>query len=256
MGFTLLPAIDIVGGRVRVTGGMTTVNPPLDPLDAALELQAAGAEWLHLVDLDAAHGRGSNHDLLASIVGALDIDVEVAGGIADGPTLTNALATGCRRVALSTAALADASWCAAAIAEHGDRLAVSLDVRMVDGPVATAPHRLAARGEGTDVGELWKTMQWLETAGCSRFIVTDSGRDGMLRGFDLAFYAAVARATGVPVIASGGASALDDLCALAAESLVTPSLEGAIVGAALHTGRFTLEAALEAIRDRGRARLQ
>jgi phosphoribosylanthranilate isomerase len=253
MGFTLLPAIDIVGGRVRVAGGMTG-DPPLDPLDAALAVQAAGAEWLHLVDLDAAYGRGSNHDLVASIVGALDIDVEVAGGIADGPTLTNVLATGCRRAALSTGALADMPWCSAAIAEHGDRLAVSLDVRMVDGPVETAPHRLAARGNGTDVGVLWETLDGLEAAGCSRLIVTDAGRDGMLSGFDIAFYAAVARATTVPVIASGGASTLDDLSALVAASAVTPNLDGAIVGAALHAGRFTFEAALEVVRDRGRAR--
>ncbi|MBI4936148.1 MAG: bifunctional 1-(5-phosphoribosyl)-5-((5-phosphoribosylamino)methylideneamino)imidazole-4-carboxamide isomerase/phosphoribosylanthranilate isomerase PriA [Actinobacteria bacterium] len=251
MGFTLLPAIDIVGGQVRAVGDNGGA-PPHDPLDAALALQAAGAEWLHLVDLDAACGRGSNHDLIASIVGALDIDVEVAGGLVDGHTLDAALATGCRRVALSTAALADRSWCSAAIAEHGDRLAVSLDVRLVDGPVASAPHRLAARGDGTDVGALWETMAWLEAEGCGRFIVTDAGRDGTLSGFDIEFYSAVARATTVPVIASGGASTLDDLAALAAESLATRNLEGVIVGAALHTGRFTLQAALEAVRARER----
>ncbi len=244
MGFTLLPAVDIVGGRVRVAPGQRAAT---DPLAVALGLQAAGAEWIHLVDIDAAFGRATNRDVLASIVNTLDIDVEIAGGVTDAGSLDAALASGCRRVCLGTGAIADLVWCSQVLAEHGDRLAMSLDVRLSEGSVGSAPHRLAARGGGADVGHLWSTMAELEAAGCRRFIVTDAGRDGMLTGLDADFYTAVARATTVPVIASGGASSLDDLRALVKAVRTAPNLEGAIVGAALHAGRFTLAEALDIV---------
>ncbi len=234
MGLVLLPAVDVAGGAVR------GADPGVRPLAAAQALQAAGAEWIHLVDLDAAYGRGHNRALIAAIVGALDIHVEVAGGVVDEPSLDAALATGCSRVAIGTAALADAAWCMRAIAAHGERVAVSLDVRPAEGPVQSAPHRLVARGVGLDVGTLWPTLAALDASGCRRVIVTDAGRDGALSGFDIAFYTAVARATSARVIASGGASSLDDLAAVKAVSMVVPNLEGVVVGAALHSGRFTL----------------
>lgn len=233
MGIVLLPAIDIVDGAVRGAG------PGVEPLDAALALQAAGAEWVHLVDLDAAYGRGHNRSLIAAIVGALDIHVEVAGGVVDDQSLDAALASGCSRVAIGTAALADPAWCMRVIGAHGERVAASLDVQPAAGPVQSAPHRLVARGVGLDVGLLWPVLAALDAAGCPRVIVTDAGRDGALSGFDVAFYTAVARATSARVIASGGASSLDDLAAVKAASAVVPNLEGVVVGAALHTGRFT-----------------
>jgi phosphoribosylanthranilate isomerase len=132
-----------------------------DPLDAALQWQRDGAEWVHLVDLDAAFGRGSNRELLARVVGELDVDVELSGGIRDDESLAAALATGCRRVNLGTAALESPSWCARAIAEHGDRIAVGLDVRGT---------RLAARGWTREGGELYETLARLDAEGCARYV--------------------------------------------------------------------------------------
>lgn len=237
MSFVLLPAIDVIGDGVR------GANDDRDPLAVALTLQSAGAEWIHLVDLDAAYGRGHHRELVASMVAALSIHVEIAGGVVDDESLTAALATGCSRVVIGTAALADAEWCAWAVATYGVRIAVSLDVQPVEGRVESTAHRLVARGSGLDVGLLWPALHALEAAGCQRVIVTDVGRDGSLSGFDPAFYIAVARATSAQVIASGGASSLQDLAAMKSASLVAPNLEGAVVGAALHTGRFTFDEA-------------
>lgn len=238
----LLPALDVTGGRVaRLRGERADSDRPLgDPVQLALSWQAAGAEWLHLVDLDAAFGRGSNAELLTAVVGALDIDVELSGGIRDQDSLTAALATGCRRAVLGTAALSDLAWCGRAIAEYGDRVAVGLDVR--DGVT------LAARGVDRAVGELPAVLTTLEAAGCHRYVVTDVDRDGTLAGPNLDLLRAVCAGTRAPVIASGGVSGLDDLRALSA--LVSAGVEGAIVGSALHTGAFTLEAALAVVKSR------
>ena len=203
-------------------------------LFVALEFQAAGAEWLHLVDLDAAFGRGENSALLAEVVGKLDIKVELSGGIRDDESLKRALATGCRRVNLGTAALEDPEWTARVIAEYGDRIAVGLDVR---------GHTLAARGWTKEGGDLFETLERLDRDGCARYVVTDVAKDGTLAGPNIELLKSVCAATTKPVIASGGISSLDDIAALAA--LVGSGVEGVIVGKALYAGKFTLIEALK-----------
>ena len=211
-------------------------------LEAALTWQRDGAEWIHLVDLDAAFGRGSNRELLAEVVAALDVHVEMSGGIRDDDSLRAALATGCARVNIGTAALENPEWCARAIAEYGDRVAVGLDVQIVDGE-----HRLRGRGWETDGGDLWHVLERLDGEGCSRFVVTDVTKDGTLTGPNLELLEGVAECTEAPVIASGGVSSLDDLRAIA--TLTGSGVEGAIVGKALYAGRFTLPEALEAMKS-------
>jgi 1-(5-phosphoribosyl)-5-[(5-phosphoribosylamino)methylideneamino] imidazole-4-carboxamide isomerase/N-(5'phosphoribosyl)anthranilate isomerase len=238
----LLPAVDVSDGQaVRlVRGEAGTETSYGEPLDAALAWQSAGAEWIHLVDLDAAFGRGSNRELLADVVGRLDVQVELSGGIRDDDSLAAALATGARRVNLGTAALEDPSWCAKAIADYGDRIAVGLDVR---------EGRLAARGWTRDGGELFEVLDRLERDGCARYVVTDVTKDGTLTGPNLELLRRVCAATPRPVVASGGVSSLDDLRALS--GLVDVGVEGAIVGKALYAGNFTLEEALRVVREVG-----
>jgi len=231
----LLPAVDVKDGRaVRlVQGELDQESIYGAPLEVALEFQAAGAEWLHLVDLDAAFGRGSNATLLAEVVSALDIKVELSGGIRDDESLKRALATGCTRVNLGTAALEDPEWTAKVIAQHGDRIAVGLDVRGTT---------LAARGWTKEGGELFETLERLDRNGCSRYIVTDVAKDGTLTGPNLELLKSVCAATSAPVVASGGVSSLADIAAIAA--LVELGVEGSIVGKALYAGAFTLQQAL------------
>jgi 1-(5-phosphoribosyl)-5-[(5-phosphoribosylamino)methylideneamino] imidazole-4-carboxamide isomerase/N-(5'phosphoribosyl)anthranilate isomerase len=238
----LLPAVDVVEGRaVRLVQGVAGSETEYgSALDAALGWQRDGAEWIHLVDLDAAFGRGSNRDLLADVVGRLDVAVELSGGIRDDESLRAALATGCRRVNLGTAALENPQWCAAAIAEHGDKVAVGLDVKLENGD-----YRLRGRGWETDGGDLWPVLDRLVGEGCSRFVVTDVTKDGTLNGPNLELLTAVTERTDAPVIASGGVSSLDDLRAIA--TLTDRGVEGAIVGKALYAGRFTLPEALSAV---------
>ncbi|MFC4532864.1 bifunctional 1-(5-phosphoribosyl)-5-((5-phosphoribosylamino)methylideneamino)imidazole-4-carboxamide isomerase/phosphoribosylanthranilate isomerase PriA [Sphaerisporangium dianthi] len=239
MSLVLLPAVDVADGKaVRlVQGEAGTETSYGDPLAAALAWQSAGAEWIHLVDLDAAFGRGSNRELLASVVGTLDVEVELSGGIRDDASLAAALATGCRRVNIGTAALEDPAWCSKIIAEYGDRVAVGLDVRGTT---------LAARGWTQEGGDLWEVLDRLEADGCPRYVVTDVTKDGTLRGPNLDLLRKVCARTDKPVIASGGVSSLDDLRALA--TLVPEGVEGAIVGKALYAQAFTLEEALSAVR--------
>ena len=231
----LLPAVDVADGQaVRLVQGEAGSETSYgDPLEAAMAWQRDGAEWVHLVDLDAAFGRGSNRELLARVVGELDVDVELSGGIRDDESLAAALATGCRRVNLGTAALESPEWCAGAIAEYGDRIAVGLDVRGT---------RLAARGWTQEGGELYETLARLDAEGCARYVVTDITKDGTLRGPNLDLLREVCAATPRPVIASGGVSSLDDIRALA--RLTAVGVEGAIVGKALYAGAFTLPEAL------------
>jgi 1-(5-phosphoribosyl)-5-[(5-phosphoribosylamino)methylideneamino] imidazole-4-carboxamide isomerase/N-(5'phosphoribosyl)anthranilate isomerase len=235
----LLPAVDVAGGQaVQLVQGVAGSEKRFgDPIEAALRWQEAGAEWIHLVDLDAAFGRGSNRELLASVVGKLDVQVEMSGGIRDDASLEAALATGCRRVNLGTAALEDPDWVRSAIARHGDRIAVGLDVRGTT---------LSARGWTQDGGELFDVLARLDADGCARYVVTDVRRDGTLTGPNLELLQQVCAATDKPVVASGGVSSLADLRAIA--SLVPDGVEGAIVGKALYAGAFTLEEALEAVR--------
>jgi 1-(5-phosphoribosyl)-5-[(5-phosphoribosylamino)methylideneamino] imidazole-4-carboxamide isomerase/N-(5'phosphoribosyl)anthranilate isomerase len=231
----LLPAVDVKDGRaVRlVQGALDQESVYGAPLEVALEFQAAGAEWLHLVDLDAAFGRGSNATLLAEVVSALDIKVELSGGIRDDESLKRALATGCTRVNLGTAALEDPEWTAKVIKQYGDRIAVGLDVRGTT---------LAARGWTKEGGELFETIERLDRDGCSRYIVTDVAKDGTLTGPNLELLKSVCAATKAPVVASGGVSSLADIAAIA--QLVEIGVEGSIVGKALYAGAFTLPEAL------------
>lgn len=231
----LLPAIDVKDGRaVRLVQGELAAETAYgNPLEVALEFQSAGAEWLHLVDLDAAFGRGENTAQLAEVVGKLDIKVELSGGIRDDESLARALATGCTRVNLGTAALENPDWTAKVIAQHGDRIAVGLDVR---------GHVLAARGWTKEGGDLFETIERLERDGCARYVVTDVTKDGTLQGPNLALLQEVCAATKKPVVASGGISSLDDIRALV--ELNNSGVEGAIVGKALYAGAFTLQEAL------------
>jgi phosphoribosylanthranilate isomerase len=232
----LLPAVDVADGRaVRLVQGEAGSETSYgDPLEAALAWQTAGAEWIHLVDLDAAFGRGSNRPLLAEVVDRLDVRVEMSGGIRDDESLEAALGTGCARVNLGTAALEDPDWTRRAIARHGDRIAVGLDVRGTT---------LAARGWTREGGDLWEVLDRLEADGCPRYVVTDVTKDGTLRGPNVDLLAQVCRRTDRPVVASGGVSSLADLAAL--RDLVPLGVEGAIVGKALYAGAFTLEEALD-----------
>ena len=236
----LLPAVDVKDGRaVRlVQGELEQESIYGSPLEVALDFQNSGAEWLHLVDLDAAFGRGENSALLAEVVGRLDIDVELSGGIRDDASLARALATGCRRVNLGTAALENPEWTSRVIAEHGDRIAVGLDVR---------GHVLAARGWTKEGGDLFETLARLESDGCARYVVTDVTKDGTLQGPNLELLKEVCAATKKPVVASGGISSLADIQALCTLSQI--GVEGAIVGKALYAGAFTLEQALEVTRS-------
>ncbi len=231
----LLPAVDVADGQaVRlVQGEADSATSFGDPLQAALDWQEGGAEWIHLVDLDAAFGRGSNRDILAEVTGRLDINVELSGGIRDDESLRAALATGCRRVNLGTAALEDPEWTARVISEFGDRIAVGLDVRGTT---------LAARGWTREGGDLWETLERLERDGCARYVVTDVTKDGTLRGPNVELLQQMCDHTDKPVIASGGISSLADLEAL--RELVPQGVEGAIVGKALYAGAFTLPQAI------------
>jgi 1-(5-phosphoribosyl)-5-[(5-phosphoribosylamino)methylideneamino] imidazole-4-carboxamide isomerase/N-(5'phosphoribosyl)anthranilate isomerase len=235
MTLTLLPAVDVAAGRaVRLVQGAAGSETGYgDPLAAALAWQRAGASWIHLVDLDAAFGRGGNADLLARIVRRLDAAVELSGGIRDEQSLARALRTGCARVTIGTAALENPDWVRSVIARHGQRIAVGLDVRGT---------RLAARGWTADGGDLHATLDRLNAEGCARYVVTDVLADGTLRGPNLSLLREVCARTTAPVVASGGVSSLADLRAIA--SLAPLGVEGAIVGTALYTGAFTLEQAL------------
>jgi phosphoribosylanthranilate isomerase len=234
---TLLPAVDVTAGQaVRLVQGEAGSETGYgDPLDAALRWQNDGAEWVHLVDLDAAFGRGDNRELLAQVVGKLDCKVELSGGIRDDASLDAALATGAARVNVGTAALEDPDWVRRAIARVGDRIAVGLDVRGIT---------LSARGWTRDGGELFEVLARLDADGCARYVVTDVRRDGTLTGPNVELLESVTKATDRPVIASGGVSTLADLEAIAA----IPGVEGAIVGKALYAGAFTLPEALAATR--------
>jgi 1-(5-phosphoribosyl)-5-[(5-phosphoribosylamino)methylideneamino] imidazole-4-carboxamide isomerase/N-(5'phosphoribosyl)anthranilate isomerase len=235
----LLPAVDVAdGAAVRLVQGAAGSETSYgDPREAALAWQRDGAEWIHLVDLDAAFGRGNNRELLAEVVRSLDVAVEISGGIRDDEALDAALGTGAVRVNLGTAALESPDWVRSAIARYGDRIAVGLDVRGTT---------LAARGWTEEGGDLYETLERLDADGCARYVVTDVHRDGTLTGPNLELLRSVCTRTRAAVVASGGVSSLDDLRAIAA--LTGDGVEGAIVGKALYAGAFTLPEALAAVR--------
>jgi phosphoribosyl isomerase A len=235
----LLPAVDVADGQaVQLVQGVAGTEKRFgDPRAAAQRWQDAGAEWLHLVDLDAAFGRGSNAEIIAEVASHTDLFVELSGGIRDDESLERALATGCTRVNIGTAALERPEWCEEIIAAYGDKIAIGLDVR---------GNRLAARGWTREGGELFETLDRLERAGCARYVVTDVASDGMLSGPNLDLLRSVCDRTDSPVVASGGIASLTDIADLAA--LVPQGVEGAIIGTALYVGSFTLQEALVAAR--------
>jgi phosphoribosyl isomerase A len=241
MALTLLPAVDVANGQaVRLVQGDAARQTSYgDPFAAAMDFQSAGAEWIHLVDLDAAFGRGSNAPLLADVVGRLDVKVELSGGIRDDDSLRRALGTGAARVNIGTAALEDPEWCDRVVGEFGDRVAVGLDVR---------GRTLSARGWTRDGGDLYEVLERLDKAGCARYVVTDIHKDGTMQGPNLQLLRDVCAATDAPVIASGGVSTLDDLRALA--TLEPVGVEGVITGKALYAGAFTVEDALAVLAGR------
>lgn len=236
----LLPAVDVQAGKAvqLVQGEAGSERVFGDPLDAAARWQSEGAEWLHLVDLDAAFGRGDNAKAIADVVAAMKINVELSGGIRDDESLARALATGARRVNVGTAALEKPEWCEKIIAKYGDRIAIGLDVR---------GSQLAARGWTKTGGDVFETVQRMTRAGCVRFVVTDVASDGMLTGPNLELLGAVCARTTAKVVASGGISSLHDIRTLS--GLVPIGVEGAIIGTALYVGNFTLAEALAAARD-------
>jgi phosphoribosylanthranilate isomerase len=231
----LLPAVDVADGQaVRlVQGELGTETSYGSPLDAALAWQEQGAEWIHLVDLDAAFGKGSNRELLKEVTAKLDIKVELSGGIRDDESLNNALATGAARINLGTAALEDPEWTAKVIAQHGDKIAIGLDVR---------GRNLAARGWTKEGGELMETLQRLDKDNAARYVVTDVTKDGTLQGPNTALLREILDHTKKPVIASGGIAQLSDIAEL--RQLTNIGVEGAIVGKALYAQKFTLKDAL------------
>ena len=231
----LLPAVDVRGGRaVRLVKGELSAETQYgEPIDAAKSFEKSGAEWIHLVDLDAAFGTGTNHELLRDVIAELDLKVELSGGIRDEESLARALGTGCARINLGTAALENPEWTATVIARYADRIAIGLDVR---GRI------LSARGWTKDGGDLFETVARLDSEGCARYVVTDVNKDGTLQGPNFELLESVCAITKAPVIASGGISSLADLMALRERTMI--GIEGAIVGKALYSGAFTLEEAL------------
>ncbi|MDO4909428.1 MAG: bifunctional 1-(5-phosphoribosyl)-5-((5-phosphoribosylamino)methylideneamino)imidazole-4-carboxamide isomerase/phosphoribosylanthranilate isomerase PriA [Corynebacterium sp.] len=242
MNFTLLPAVDVVNGQaVRLHKGEAGSEKSYgEPLAAALEWQAQGATWLHFVDLDAAFNRGSNHELMAEITAALDINVELTGGIRDDESLARALATGARRVNIGTAALEKPEWIDKALSEYGDKIAVDLACMEVEGE-----WRVRGNGWVSDGGDLWETLERLDSAGCTRFVVTDVSRDGTLSGPNIDLLRDVAAATEAKVVASGGISELSDIEELA--KYVDEGIDSAIIGKALYEGKFSLVDALKVV---------
>lgn len=233
----MLPAVDVKGGQaVQLVQGVDGTEKVFgDPVEAAARWRDAGAEWLHLVDLDAAFGRGSNAETIAKLIDAMsgDLKVELSGGIRDDATLERALGTGCTRVNIGTAALESPDWVDTIIRRHGDRIAISLDVK---------GDKLAARGWTSEGGNVFETLQRLDAAGCARYVVTDVASDGMLTGPNYEILGAICARTSSPVVASGGISSLEDLRRL--RGLVPIGIEGAIVGTALYIGNFTIDEAL------------
>ncbi|WP_342320002.1 bifunctional 1-(5-phosphoribosyl)-5-((5-phosphoribosylamino)methylideneamino)imidazole-4-carboxamide isomerase/phosphoribosylanthranilate isomerase PriA [Corynebacterium mayonis] len=240
MDFTLLPAVDVVDGQaVRLEQGEAGTEKNYGaPLEAALKWQEQGATWLHFVDLDAAFGRGSNHELMAEITRALDINVELTGGIRDDASLERALATGAQRVNIGTAALKNPEWTSDAIKRHGEKIAIDIAVRKEGGQWRT-------KGDGwtSDGGDVWEVVERFDAAGCRRFVVTDVSRDGTLAGPNIDFLREVSAATDAFVTASGGIATLDDITALAA--YLDEGIDSAIIGKALYENRFTLAEALQ-----------
>jgi len=236
---TILPAVDVQNGQaVQLVQGVAGTEKVFgDPHQAAKRWAEQGASWLHLVDLDAAFGRGSNAELLAEVIAGVDLNVELSGGIRDDASLERALSTGCKRVNIGTAALENPQWCRKVIAAYGERIAIGLDVKGT---------KLAARGWTREGGDLFETISAMDEAGCQRYVVTDVASDGMLTGPNVTLLRQVCEHTDAAVVASGGVSSLDDVKTL--RTLVPEGVEGVIIGTALYLGKVKLPEALAAAR--------
>jgi phosphoribosylformimino-5-aminoimidazole carboxamide ribotide isomerase len=236
--FTLFPAVDIRDGRaVRLTQGRADEATVYDdPIEAAMRFAAAGSEWLHVVDLDAAFtGEPRNRHLIEAIVTATGCRVQASGGIRTIADIEASLAFGAECVVVGTMALTDPGFVPAALAVAGDRLAVGLDA---SGEV------LRARGWTEDAGELFPTIARLDELGVARIIYTDIATDGMLSGPNTVMLTRVAEATSAAVTASGGVASIADLELLA---VLHPRVDAAIVGRALYSGDVDLADALAAV---------
>ena len=236
----LLPAVDVSDGKaVRlVQGELGTETTYGSPLDAALLFQTQGAKWIHLVDLDAAFGKGNNFEIINEVIKKLDIDVELSGGIRDDDSLARALKTGATRINLGTAALENPEWTKKVINQFGEKIAIGLDVR---------GNKLAARGWTQEGGDLYETLERLDRDNAARYVVTDVTKDGTLKGPNLELLSAIAQKTSKPIVASGGISELLDIENL--RQLTSQGVEGAIVGKALYSQKFSLEEALKVAGD-------
>jgi 1-(5-phosphoribosyl)-5-[(5-phosphoribosylamino)methylideneamino] imidazole-4-carboxamide isomerase/N-(5'phosphoribosyl)anthranilate isomerase len=236
---TILPAVDVQNGQaVQLVQGVAGTEKVFgDPHQAAKRWAEQGASWLHLVDLDAAFGRGSNAELLAEVIAGVDLNVELSGGIRDDASLERALSTGCKRVNIGTAALENPQWCRKVIAAYGERIAIGLDVKGT---------KLAARGWTREGGDLFETISAMDEAGCQRYVVTDVASDGMLTGPNVTLLRQVCEHTDAAVVASGGVGSLDDVKTL--RTLVPEGVEGVIIGTALYLGKVKLPEALAAAR--------
>ena len=228
----LFPAIDLRGGRcVRLHQGdyaQETVYGD-DPVAVAKGFEAAGASWIHVVDLDAARGQGSNRDLVTAVAGAVSIPVQTGGGVRDGAMLD----AGIERVVVGSMAVTDRATTADLVAAHPNRVAIGLDHR--DGEIRTKGWE---QGSGVQLAD---ALAWPEFIGASAFIITNIGRDATMEGPDLEGLHAAVEAAGAPVIASGGVGSLDDIRAVR-----DVGVAGVIVGKALYEGRFTVEEAVAA----------
>lgn len=232
----LLPAVDMIDGKaVQLVQGIAGSETEYgDPVHAAMNWIEQGAEWIHVVDLDAAFGRGDNVDVVRRLVDqSSSARIELSGGIRDDASLKRALDMGASRVNVGTAALENPEWTRSIIEQFGDRIAIGLDVR---------GETLAARGWTKEGGNLWDVLERLEEAGCSRYVLTDVDKDGMLRGPNVELLKQLCTRTQKPVVASGGVSSLQDIATL--RELVPLGIEGAIIGKALYSGAFTLAEAL------------
>lgn len=233
----LLPAVDVAYGKaVRLTQGEAGSETDYgDPYTAAQEWIDQGAEWIHLVDLDRAFGRGTNADVISDVVKRCKgVKIELSGGIRDDESLQQAIDLGAARVNIGTAALEDPEWTESIISRFGEQVAIGLDVRGTT---------LAARGWTQEGGELFEVLERLEQAGCARYVVTDVTKDGTLKGPNLELLKQVMEKTNRPVVASGGISSLQDIADL--KQLVSLGLEGAILGKSLYAGKFSLTEALQ-----------
>ena len=233
----LLPAVDVKDGRaVRLVQGELSAETAYgNPLEVALDFQSAGAEWIHLVDLDLAFGMGYNTELLSKIVGSVNMKVQVSGGIKDEESFNRALSTGCQRINISCAAIEDFDWLESKLQRNEIEISIALDIDA---------DQVKPRGSKKVVGQLWAILEKLDYAGCNRYSITDVNRDGNLKGPNLELLSSIAQRTNKPLIASGGIASVADLVSLQQIS----SVDGAIVGKALYTGAMELSDALAVCR--------